>query len=234
MDRGNTMIISLTGLIGSGKDTVADYLVDEYGFTRDAFASTVKDMLAVVFSWDREMLEGRTKIAREQRNQVDEWWANRLNLPEFTPRWAMQHIGTEVFREHFHDDIWIAALENRLRKHKGHIVITDARYPNELAMIKRLHGMTWHVERGENPEWYDYAVRYNAADEKSQLTMRMIASIDTNSNIFNRRIHSSEWQWIGFPFDNEIDNNGDIKGLYATVEDSIKNLELTLLASTSS
>lgn len=226
------MIISLTGLIGSGKDTVADYLVDEYGFTRDAFASTVKDVLAAVFSWDREMLEGRTKSAREQRNQVDEWWANRLELPEFTPRWAMQHIGTDVFRQHFHDDIWIAALENRLSKHKGHVVITDARYPNELEMVRRLNGQCWHVERGENPEWYNYAIKYNSANEKAQLTMRTISSIDQQPNIFNRRIHSSEWAWIGLPFDISIDNGGSVKELYTEVETCIKNLELTLLAST--
>jgi len=225
------MIISLTGLIGSGKDTVADYLVDEYDFKRDAFASTVKDVLAVLFDWDREMLEGRTKAAREQRNQVDEWWSDRLQIENFTPRWAMQHIGTDVFRAHFHDDVWIAALENRLRKHSGHIVITDARYPNELAMVKALGGQSWHVERGENPDWYNYALRLNSADEQTRLRMEMIASIDKKPNVFNMKIHSSEWAWIGYPFDHDVDNNGSIKELYATLEDSIKNLELTLLAS---
>ena len=51
-------IISISGERGSGKDTIASILVDEYGFQKLAFADSVKDSLSVIFGWDRIMLEG--------------------------------------------------------------------------------------------------------------------------------------------------------------------------------
>jgi len=55
------MIIGICGFIGCGKDTVADHLTNEHGFRRESFAGTLKDAVSVVFGWDREMLEGRSK-----------------------------------------------------------------------------------------------------------------------------------------------------------------------------
>ncbi len=53
------MLIGLVGLIGSGKDTVAERLVSHHGFVRDSFAKSLKDAVSNIFSWDREMLEGK-------------------------------------------------------------------------------------------------------------------------------------------------------------------------------
>ena len=66
------MIIGVTGFIGSGKDTIANYLVAKHGFVRDSFAGTLKDAVAQVFGWDRELLEGLTPEARE-------WVLDRLS-----------------------------------------------------------------------------------------------------------------------------------------------------------
>jgi dephospho-CoA kinase len=41
------MLIGLVGLIGSGKDTVAERLVTQHGFERDSFAKSLKDALLV-------------------------------------------------------------------------------------------------------------------------------------------------------------------------------------------
>ena len=138
------MIIGVCGFIGSGKDTVADYLVNFHEFRRESFASTLKDAVASVFGWDRTMLEGRTAQAREWREQVDPWWAARLDMPTLTPRWVLQYWGTEVCRKSFHDDIWIASLENKLRNSQDHVVISDCRFPNEIGSRRqRLYLDNW-------------------------------------------------------------------------------------------
>jgi hypothetical protein len=145
------MIIGICGLIGAGKDTIADYLVNIHQFRRESFANTLKDAVSAIFGWDRELLEGRTRQSREWREQVDPWWAERLNMPNLTPRWILQHWGTEVVRKSFHDDTWIASLENKIRKSNDDIVISDCRFPNEIAAIKRAGGLVIRVHRGPDP-----------------------------------------------------------------------------------
>jgi len=57
-------LIGLCGLIGSGKNTVAEHLMDEHNFISVSFAETLKDAAACIFGWDRDMLEGDTKESR--------------------------------------------------------------------------------------------------------------------------------------------------------------------------
>ena len=155
------MIIGISGLIGSGKDTIADYLQNIHQFRRESFANSLKDAVAMVFGWPRDMLEGRTRESREWREQVDLWWSERFDMPNLTPRWVLQYWGTEVCRRNFHDDIWIAALENKLRKTQDDIVISDVRFPNEIAAIKNAGGTVIRVIRGPEPEWFKWAISVN-------------------------------------------------------------------------
>jgi hypothetical protein len=214
------MLVSVSGLIGSGKDTVADYLVKEHGFEKISFAGTVKDMLAVVFGWDRNMLEGATKESRAWRNEVDQWWANKLGIPHFTPRWAMQNIGTDLWRNYFNNNIWIFAVEKRLSEMKGNVVISDARFPNELAMLKSVGAKLLCIERGEKPDWYGWARKYNVTqDGEVKTRMKIIGSlVEAEPNPINCKIHISEWAWVGTEFDVVIDNDGSIGELYNVVD----------------
>ena len=196
------MIIGICGFIGSGKDTVADYLVNFHEFRRESFASTLKDAVAAVFGWDRTMLEGRTKEAREWREQVDPWWAQRLAMPTLTPRWVLQYWGTEVCRKAFHDDIWIASLENKLRNSKDSVVISDCRFPNEIQSIRDAGGQIVWVQRGQLPDWYDVAIEANKGSNVALNELKM------------RKIHASETAWVGTEFDVILDNNGTIDDLY--------------------
>ena len=216
------MIIGICGFIGSGKDTVADYLVNFHEFRRESFANTLKDAVSNVFGWDRTMLEGRTKEAREWREQVDPWWAERLNMPDLTPRLMLQLWGTEVCRRGFHDDIWIASLENKLRTSKDDIVISDCRFPNEIKSIKDAGGIIVWVKRGELPEWYDAALSMNRGQVQN---MNWALSKEKISKL---GIHASETSWVGTKFDYELDNNGSIDDLYQQV----RNLALNPLVST--
>jgi hypothetical protein len=208
------MIIGICGFIGSGKDTAADYLQNFHEFRRESFASTLKDAVSYVFGWDRTLLEGRTKEAREWREQVDPWWAERLEMPNLTPRLMLQLWGTEVCRKGFHDDIWIASLENKLRMSKDSVVISDCRFPNEIAAIKKQGGKIFWVQRGALPNWYEAAVSMNKGPKRN---MSWAISKHTIEEL---GIHVSETAWVGTKFDAIVDNNGSIQDLY----DQLKTL----------
>lgn len=205
------MIIGICGFIGSGKDTIADYLVNTHEFRRESFANTLKDAVSSVFGWDRTMLEGRTKEAREWREVQDEWWTQRLGMP-ITPRYILQQWGTEVCRRGFHDDIWIASLENKLRTSKDHVVISDCRFPNEIKAIRNAGGIVVRVKRGEEPEWYDAAVSANAG-EYGNMTWSI-----SRKKLERLNIHASETAWVGTNFDFVLYNNSSIDDLYSQVE----------------
>jgi hypothetical protein len=213
------MIIGVCGFIGSGKDTVADYLVNLHHFRRESFASTLKDAVASVFGWDRTMLEGRTKQAREWREQQDNWWTNRLGMV-ITPRWVLQNWGTEVCRNGFHDDIWIASLENKLRNSTDDVVISDCRFPNEIQAIKNAGGIVVRVVRGAEPEWYDAAKSRNRGPNGN-----------TNWALSGRRleqlgVHASESAWVGTKFNAVLDNNSTLDDLYQQVKRLVQDRPL--------
>jgi hypothetical protein len=131
-----------------------------------------------------------------------------------TPRWVLQYWGTEVLRVGFHDDIWIAALENRLRTRTGHTVISDVRFPNEIKAIKNAGGKIVWIKRGELPEWYDLAV-------------------ESNTGTFNHMktaypdVHASETSWVGTEFDTVIDNNGSVEELYTQLKNLLQDPQVS-------
>jgi hypothetical protein len=190
------MIVGICGLISSGKGTVADILQEQHGFVKLSFADSLKDAVAAVFSWPRNMLEGDTDLSRQWREQVDEWWANRLGIPNLSPRWVLQQWGTEVCRVGFHQDIWIASLERKLRSEVNY-VIPDTRFPNEINLIKKIGGEVWCVKRGVDPQWFTlYSVGGSPPKD----------------------IHPSEWEWARAKFDQVIENDGSIDDLNQKVK----------------
>lgn len=218
------MIIGFVGFIGSGKDTAADYLVNFYGFRRESFAGILKDAISVIFGWDREMLEGRSRQSREWREQVDTWWANRLGIAHLTPRWILQHWGTEVCRQGFHNEIWIASLENKLRSIDDNVVITDCRFPNEISAIRNQGGEIIWIQRNELPTWYDDALAYNQGPSN----IRWALSRDRLEKL---QVHASEYSWVGQQFDNIIDNNGTLDTLYQQIKNLAQDRQVSMILS---
>jgi hypothetical protein len=213
------MIIGICGLIGSGKDTIADYLQNIHQFRRESFAHTLKDAVAAVFGWDRDMLEGRTRESREWREQEDPWWSDRLSMT-VTPRLVLQVWGTEVARKSYHDDIWIASLENKLRKTHDDVVISDCRFPNEIKAIKAAGGIVIRVVRGPEPVWFELAQTLNQGPTRNTAWRLSKNQLETYN------VHASETAWIGTEFDAIIDNNEDgMDNLFCQVKDLVLNLQ---------
>lgn len=209
------MIVGLLGFINNGKGTVANCLVNNYGFRQDSFASSLKDACAVIFGWPRSMLEGDTKESREWREEVDEWWSEKLNIPNFSPRLALQLIGTDALRDNFHPDLWFLTLQNRVRKNPNqHVVISDVRFPNEIKFIKEQGGTLIKINRGPTPVWYETAMLANRGNSLAKEAMEK-----TYSNA-----HFSEWAWIGTEIDFELDNNGTIDDLNYRIKDIISSI----------
>jgi len=201
------MIIGITGLISSGKDTAADYLIRFHGFKNLSYAGTLKDCVASIFGWDREMLEGTTQSSREWREEVDDWWAERLGMPHLTPRWVLQYWGTEVGRRSFHNDIWVASIENQLRQITDNVVITDCRFKNEVDAIKNAGGTTVRVIRGEQPKWLIHAIDYNYYQNPQAL-----------AQLVDQNVHASEYSSVGLAYDHKVDNNSTIDDLHKHME----------------
>lgn len=201
------MIIGLVGFIGSGKGTVGEIL-SEKGFHPISFAESVKDIASEMFGWPRSLLEGDTENSRIFREQPDAFWSQEFGF-EFTPRKALQLIGTEVGRDLFHPDFWVIKAKSKMHKlmSEGHenFVITDVRFSNEMKMVQSEGGIIIEIKRGVPPHWYDIAGRANRGDSKAEQFMR------------NEGIHESEWKWIGGNIDYTISNDG-------TKEDLEKNV----------
>lgn len=207
------MIIGIVGFAGSGKGTVGDMLVERHDFTKISFADAVKDAVATIFGWSRHLLEGDTDESRNFREKKDSFWSARFGH-DFTPRQALQLMGTEAGRNVFHDNLWVDVVERKI-KHKqewefeNDFVIPDVRFPNEVEAIRKWGGFIVRVVRGEEPEWFNTAFRHNVAGEYEM-------------PVKYPNVHQSEWAWIGQQFDYQIDNQGTVDQLYAEISHMIK------------
>ena len=182
------MLIGIVGLIGSGKDTVAERLVTHHGYKRDSFAKSLKDAVSSMFNWDRDMLEGNTTSSRHWREQPDKFWSEKMGK-EVTPRLILQQFGTEIMRGQMYDGIWVDSVIGR---YKGeNTVISDTRFQNEIKTIKAHGGKILLVKRGELP---------------------------TREEMQKQGAHRSEWDWMGSEFDYIIENNGTLTQLNVKID----------------
>jgi hypothetical protein len=122
-------LIGVHGPLNGGKDTVATYLQAKFPdrFGRYAFARPLKEACEKMFGFSMEQMEDRVL-----KEQVDPFWG-------FTPRKALQLLGTEYGRGMLRDDVWIRRAEQELMKNSKSsrgMIITDVRFPNEAEWIR--------------------------------------------------------------------------------------------------
>lgn len=195
-------IIAITGLKGSGKDTISSIICKhDSSFKPIAFADKLKDIAALTFGWDRDMLSGRFPESREWREKPDSFWSKEFGF-DFTPRKALTSIGTDLTRGTFLEHIWdIIVKKEIIDNPETNYIITDCRFPNEISMIKSLNGTIIQVERGEKPTWWNLVIDYNLG-KIEELPEEL------------KSIHPSERDWIGINNPEHIFvNNGTIEDL---------------------
>ena len=206
------MIVGVVGFISSGKGTVGSILESKYAFKAESFAKPLKDACASIFGWDRELLEGGTKESREWREKEDVYWSSVLKKPGFSPRLALQLMGTEAGRQVFGTDLWTASCINRCKG--GDYVVTDTRFRNEIATIKDVGGIVVRVKRGEEPAWYN--------DALWQPSYELLVEMMTKHH---PEVHQSEWAWVGSTFDYVIENDGTPADLERKVHEILQDYQ---------
>lgn len=136
------MIIGLCGKKRVGKDTVAGYLVNKYGFVKYSFGQPIKEVAKIMFDFSDEQLNGNLK------EKIDPRWG-------ISPRQFFQNFGTEymqyIFPEHFPDSLkvvpekcfWVQRFviwyNNEKKKNPDiNVVIADVRFKHEIQVLKTM------------------------------------------------------------------------------------------------
>ena len=220
------MIVSISGAIGSGKDTLARHLIENHGFVKGSFSAAPKDAVAAIFGWDRDLLDGTTDEGRAWREQVDPWWTDKLDIGvDITPRWVLINFATEVMRGHFHQDIWMLAAERWLNNHgTDRVVFTDTRFLNEFTLLQNKRATILGVYR-KIPKWLNsfyVAIDAHLRDEERIGLMEIDMTRASNQSrvlatakIVMRRqgikLHDSEMQHLLWnKYTGHIDNTGKL------------------------
>jgi len=134
-------LIGLYGLARSGKNTVAGFL-EERGYSEASFAHTLKEAARTIFGFTKEQVYG------DKKDEVDVFWG-------FSPRWALQVLGTDCIRNHIGNDVWIKALFKKInlifaRSPESKFVVSDVRFKNEAEAIREAGGVLWKVVRSDH------------------------------------------------------------------------------------
>lgn len=152
------MIVAFAGLKGSGKDAAAKVLVDEYGFTKVAFADAVRTMVLTInpiipvpHNYGREHVSDLTSLVPERLADLVfafGWDKIKRDIPEV--RRLLQVIATEAVRDVLGADMWISTLLNNypdLLDADTRYVISDCRFLNEAEFINNAQGVICWITR---------------------------------------------------------------------------------------
>jgi hypothetical protein len=139
------IVIGLGHKRRSGKDTLADIFVEKYGFTKIAMADPLKRAVAEMFGLSHEQVYGDLKEV------VDPYW-NALLFERYqepiTPRFLLQYVGTDLFRNQIHADIHAEATFRKIKNNPGtNYVICDIRFPNEADITQDRGSLVARVDR---------------------------------------------------------------------------------------
>lgn len=137
-----TKLLGLSGYAQAGKDSVASFLVENYGYTRISFADPLR---AALYALNPD-IEPEWETPWRVQNAVNGvgWDRAKVEYPEI--RALLQRLGTEVGRKLFGENFWVDLAMKQV-KDGGKYVFSDVRFPNELISIKQQGGEIWRITR---------------------------------------------------------------------------------------
>jgi hypothetical protein len=159
--------IGLAGRAGAGKDTAAAYLVRCYGYRRLAFADALRTLALEI---DPLVDVGRTDLGSWRYSEViDHFGYEQAKRTIPSVREFLQTLGVAC-RTVIGPDVW-ASIVNRAATADGAtgpVVVTDVRFPNEIALIREQWGgvAVW-VDRPGLPDSGDLHVSEHAVNPSS-------------------------------------------------------------------
>lgn len=124
-----TRLIGIAGQARSGKDTLANYLLDDSNlgdnWSKSSFAQPIKNMLTAI----------GVDCNDDVKAKVDACFG-------VTPRHLMQTLGTEWGRHMIDGDIWVKAFA--LLSAGKQVIVPDVRFENEADLV-RDNGVLIHI-----------------------------------------------------------------------------------------
>lgn len=161
-------LIGITGKAGVGKDTFANYLNEFLEYERYSFAGPLKDACCLLFGWTRHQIDHD----RAFKEAVDPRWG-------FSPRKAMQLMGTEYGRQLLRDDLWVHMAQVRLDETSSNgLMITDVRFENEAQWIRKNKGLLIHVVRPGESDVIPHASEAGVGMVDGDVVINNISSLD--------------------------------------------------------
>lgn len=132
-------LIGICGRKRSGKDSISDMFINEFGFVKRSFAGPLKEACRIIFGFSDEQVNGNLK------EKIDETWG-------MTPRYILQAVGTDLFRNQIDKNIWIKSMECFLRNNPDkNVIVPDIRFANEADFIRSCPGRQGILIKVERP-----------------------------------------------------------------------------------
>jgi hypothetical protein len=172
-------IIGLTGrpVAGAGKDMLADYLAERYGYVKYAFAAPIKQLLNARFGWSMEQWKDRA-----WKETPSLMHGSAGSNRRFSPRSWAQWLGTEVGR-FISPMVWVDLMEREFRAHDRRMVITDVRFDNEAERVRLLGGRVWCIVR---PSARAIAPHISEQGVQSKLLDALLANTRTPDYLYSQ------------------------------------------------
>lgn len=158
----NNDIVALGGLFASGKDVIADVLVEDYGFVKIGMSDILREALVILNPWVQT--PGGDFVRAGSAIQTLGYEAAK-EIPEI--RSLLQTLGTDVVRNLIDNDAWVVAILKRIHSYGPSgtpIVITGIRYPNE---VRAMHSVNAKMVWVDRPDYIRPATATGHTSENS-------------------------------------------------------------------